>query len=394
MAVGLIKRYCLLLVLPLIAVAGLCASLVAWDPLDIRPWGEPPGLAERPYPLLVRPLLAPTMTRTPKSVVLFGSSTVLAAGSQQLSRLTDGEEVANVAQGQQRVVDSVVVLRNAARTPELDRLVIEVSHIWLFPNEAPLETGKRVIAAFDPDWHSLPSFDREIIEAGLAARSNGVFWNPKWDEEVARFAPQTEVELENWQVAQVRSGLNALGPDAFKVQHQETSCDGLDAIESALEDVIAQAEARRYEVDIFFSAVPFASYPYLALRQRGLFRAYAYEEPFFDRLMALHYCVVSTVDEAGYSLARVHDVNVSTPIVGDLRGMRDPTHYVIPYKFDLIFDHIGLAQRTVTRQNFPAYRRELAGGVRETLGRDLPPSSFRSESAANRTAYAREVKGD
>lgn len=369
------KRYSQFLMLLMLPMTLLCGALYVWDPLDIRPWGEPTPLVERPYPLIIRPLLAPGITRSEKAVVLFGSSTILPVREAQLRTLVDGGDAANLSQAQQRVADGSVLLENVAKTPGLERLVVEVSFIWLYPNEATLETGRRLEMAYEPTWHDLPSFDREIMRAGLSGLAGDGFWTEEWTADSESFAPTGPSQLPDWRLRQIAEASQALGPEQFASTHSPTDCSELPELERGMRQMLQQAQDRGFQADIFFSPVPFASYPFLAQQQRGYLQAYGHDEPFFEKLMQMQFCVVTLVDEADYPGARIYDLNLDAQIVGDLRGMRDPLHITMAYKFDRMMDDLNGRAGFITRANFPDYRRRLSDAIVATLGQDLPPSA-------------------
>ena len=369
------RSYAMLLAMPFLLGAIFCLALIVWDPLDLRPWGEPVKLAERPYPMLVRPLLAATLTHNAKSVVLIGTSTAIAISDQQLNRLEDRKGAANLSVVMQRAPDGIMAMHEAVRTPALRRIVIEVSHIWLYGAEASGEPGRRLDRAYHPRWYDLPAFDREIIRAGLAARIDRRFWIPEWEEQTARFRPSMQVELLPAQLGDVRRALYAATPADFSPGPTPADCSGFGALSAALADTLAVARERNIAVDVYFSPIPFASLPLMATQQADFFAAYGIKEPFFAPLMAMHRCVVGQVAAQGSPKMVVHALDADPAIVGDLRGMRDPLHYSMAFKNDLIIDDIGARQMILTPENFEAYRDRLRQGILAAIDYGVPPSA-------------------
>ena len=397
------RSYAMLLGLPFLLGSIACLALIVWDPLDLHPWGKPTALADRPYPMLVRPLLAPTMTRHGKDVVLVGTSTAIAISDAALRRLEAGtagvdrtgvdrtgvdrtgvdrtsldragleKPVANLAVVMQRVPDGTLLMREAVQTPDLRRMVIEISHVWLYDAEPSSEPGQRLDRAYHPRWHDLPAFDRDIIRAGLAAR-DGKFWVADWDDQTAKFMPSTPVELQPSQLADIRGALDAATPADFPAGPTPPDCRPFDAIATALTDTLAIARQRKIAVDVYFSPIPFASLPLLGNQQRGYFGAYGIDETFFARLMAMHRCVVGLVAAQASPAMRVHAVDADPAIIDDLRGMRDPVHYSMAFKTDRIIDDIAGSRMVLTPENFEAYRQRLRQGVIAATANGVPPS--------------------
>ena len=349
------RLYPLLLSLPLLAGAAVSLWLIAIDPLDRRPWGAPPRLADINYPSIV----VPAQIRREQTVLLVGTSVALGVSAKQLRQSFGVKHAANLSYAKPFPTDISVMLHSAIKAQGVKRIIIEVGHTWLLGDRAPEQPGRRMLSAMNTNWFGLPEFDASVILATRNQSKGKSLSIPEWEKTDALYAPVAPAILPQFQRDRMRKAARERDMAAYHLPPASADCNRFPQLQRNLSLALKEAGARGILVDVYFPPIAFSAYPLMqetigtSLQDRNLFQTLLQEQR----------CAVALVEADKRVDAMVHQVSILPAIVGDEIGLRDPFHYGGTAKFDLFLAAIRVRHDPLTSANFNAYQQSLSQAI-------------------------------